>query len=844
MNFKNEANVVLSVLYQKLLARLLAWSARVEEIEAAHQLHRSEHPQLIFFHGYSLAHTIRPLVIARALRERGYPVELAGIGPHRHRVVAEGFQVHDVETMPQSRMDAYVARGEYAYYDLDWIERCMQGERALIRQLEPAMVLADMRPTLQLTAALEGVDLALVEAAYNQPGYPFPIRLPEQFSVSAGPFDEYLWQQAPSAKPHRTIYLVADVPEFHPPGAHTQTSYHYVGPLLDEVPEPRIIPELRDEGWDATRPLIYLNCGSTGAEPAFLPPLLEALAHAPYRVLVTTAGRYSVTALSANIRIVDFLPAEWILRRAALFIGIGGIGSIYHALQQGVPIIGAPEHLDQEYHLNRIHELGLGLKIGWSDFHSAEVVCAAVRALFDNYAEFKRNCEGFSAHVKAWQGGEAAADVIDRHFIQSAYQIEPQFAISEPEFVHHLCLSTPVALSSKDIQTIVHEDCQRGLPHRKQGRLLWFDRADSWNWLYDHEPRFFESDYRALEQKRQAFFVRKGDRIFARLSSQRYRLTYRYRVYPQTLEPGLSAQLFLPYPISTPHQQDIRLCACSPPDLQNYLVPTKGFFYAYPITLNPHEKAPLDFIYTCEVRVKARTLEGASRPLTLSPNQYRWYSKVDPLIGASASVKHFRQQLDLDGDLSDYDKARRIYDHLARSRRFKKTKERCQCLGCSTSAILADSGGHCITLTHTFIALCRLEGIPAREVAGALAGYPMGEGRFEMGGFDEVLFGHTWAEVFTADYGWIPVEFHGIVIGAGAMTEDNTVDGELRERIASNGGAYLEYYFGNLDCHRVVCSNSVKKIPQLLAREDTSTTPRLARPIGLRDECHLLMECI
>ena len=36
----------------------------------------------------------------------------------------------------------------------------------------PALVLADMRPTLPLTASLEGVDIALIEAAYNQPDYP------------------------------------------------------------------------------------------------------------------------------------------------------------------------------------------------------------------------------------------------------------------------------------------------------------------------------------------------------------------------------------------------------------------------------------------------------------------------------------------------------------------------------------------------------------------------------------------------------------------------------------------------------------------------------------------------
>ena len=47
----------------------LKWAGTVESLP------RHECPVLIFFHGYSLAHTIR------ALRGRGYPVEFAGVGP-------------------------------------------------------------------------------------------------------------------------------------------------------------------------------------------------------------------------------------------------------------------------------------------------------------------------------------------------------------------------------------------------------------------------------------------------------------------------------------------------------------------------------------------------------------------------------------------------------------------------------------------------------------------------------------------------------------------------------------------------------------------------------------------
>ncbi len=101
----------------KLSEHLLLWDRWLRRWTELDQLARDQRKILVFFHGYSLAHTIRPLVLARVLQERGYPVECAGRGPHIERIAGEGFPVHDVETLPQERMDEYVARGEYGYYD-------------------------------------------------------------------------------------------------------------------------------------------------------------------------------------------------------------------------------------------------------------------------------------------------------------------------------------------------------------------------------------------------------------------------------------------------------------------------------------------------------------------------------------------------------------------------------------------------------------------------------------------------------------------------------------------------------------------------------------------------------
>ena len=57
--------------------------------------------------------------------------------------------------MPQQRMDEHLARGVYEYYDDEWIRRCIEAEQALVRQVQPSLLIADFR-FKQLGMELQG----------------------------------------------------------------------------------------------------------------------------------------------------------------------------------------------------------------------------------------------------------------------------------------------------------------------------------------------------------------------------------------------------------------------------------------------------------------------------------------------------------------------------------------------------------------------------------------------------------------------------------------------------------------------------------------------------------------
>lgn len=835
----------------QLGARLLGWGKSLQGYAAALMLQRERLPVLIFFHGYALAHTIRSLVAARALRNRGYPVVLAGRGPHVSRVRQEGFTVHDVETLPQERMDRFVARGNYEYYDVEWIDRCVQSERTLIQTLRPCLVIHDMKPTAALSARLEGVDDARITQAYNQPGYRSPVTLPDYFPAASGPFDAYLADRAAEVGPQRSFQILADIPELHPPGRNAGYT-HYVGPLLDRPDEP-VQLDILNEGWDPSRPLVYLTCGSSGRETGYLNALIEALACGGYRVFVTTAGRWTPCRVSShvreNVRIVDFLPGEWILARAHLLIGVVGIGTIYQALAHSVPVIGAPEHLDQEIHLSQVEAHGLGIKLDRVDLRPEPVLDAATTIMAD-LDRYRRRAVPFAQALERHADGSAVADLVDVHFAESPqkgqYHLDARTSTPASEFLRYLISTTPPDLDGSALEAMLSRGLSRGMPHAYHGGQLHIDHWDGWNWLNEREPRFFEADYRALENRRAAFFVRRNGCIRSRTQTQHYRATYSLRLLPEPGDPLRRLRLFLPYPVERPgHQTQVRLLHCQPAGMAANLAPNAGFVYGYETELGSE---PVDFSYTCQYTVRELSPDHPLGPAQLSAAEAQKYLALDPRITQLPEVIQFCRNLNLSPDAGAMDKARAVYDALMSSRCFRKTRDSSHHPVYCTAAVLRQEGAHCITLARAYISLCRSLGIPAREVTGALMGYPAGEGRYERRAYGEPVYGHMWAEIHLADTGWLPVEFHSLVIGHAALTEDNVRDRQLRRTIKASTAPFVDYYFGCLDHQRIVCSGSVRTMDQWLVEDPTQDAEcgeRRWKPAhDLRHECSLCIEPI
>ena len=165
---------------------------------------------------------------------------------------------------------------------------------------------------------------------------------------------------------------------------------------------------------------------------------------------------------------------------------------------------------------------------------------------------------------------------------------------------------------------------------------------------------------------------------------------------------------------------------------------------------------------TVQSRVSTRDrnidLDGPRGVARLSVADRRRYTAPTRWIPTDGIVKATSDRITT-GSTSDLDAARRIYDWIvANTYRNPATR------GCGSgdvAALLASGnlGGKCADLNGLYVGLARASGLPARDLYGIRVA-PSRFGYKSLGANSGVITGsqHCRAEVFLADYGWVPVD--------------------------------------------------------------------------------------
>jgi UDP:flavonoid glycosyltransferase YjiC (YdhE family) len=102
---------------------------------------------------------------------------------------------------------------------------------------------------------------------------------------------------------------------------------------LPIIPNQAPLPPWADE-LDGTRKVVLVTQGTVANDDfnLLVTPTFEALADQPDLLVVVTAGGRPADAIPgpipANARVASYLPFEWILPKADVFVTNGGYGSV------------------------------------------------------------------------------------------------------------------------------------------------------------------------------------------------------------------------------------------------------------------------------------------------------------------------------------------------------------------------------------------------------------------------------------------------------------------------------------------------------------------------------------
>jgi len=386
------------------------------------------------------------VAVAKELKEKGYRVIFASSGKFMDYVREEGFETEEIIDFDNEWFTSHVNKGSMGYHDSETLQKFVDEELKLIDKYKPDLLLDIHRPSLKVSSALTGVKKASIVDVVFTKYYAGRKSIPETHWLHFLNRNKFLKKIGNSIrKPAEDIYfkkwakpynrllksnnlpklqslkdtfegdltIFMDAKEFTPVTAINNANIHFVGPVLHTLNTK--LPDWY-ERLDPNKKTIFLSMGSSGI---LFPKILEYLVKMfrgtkDIQVVATTAMNHEIPDMDypENFFITDYIPADFILKNnCILVITHGGRGSLYHALKYGVPIIGIPHQAEQEWNLERVEEMGLGILL-----HSKNIDFKALSDAISKIMEdkgYKKEAEAFAEILKVYNGEKEAAQIIE-----------------------------------------------------------------------------------------------------------------------------------------------------------------------------------------------------------------------------------------------------------------------------------------------------------------------------------------------------------------------------------------------------------------------------------------------
>ncbi len=335
-----------------------------------------------------MSHYLRCVVLAQNYKE--YDILFAYSEKYDVFVRKAGFGSFKVDTFNAEEVMNCARKFDFAWLNLNDIERVFLSQKQVIKDYKPDMVIGDTCPTLKMAAEILGVKYVSLMNGYmtkfydgvrqvsrTHYSYKYVSELPPKIGDSITVFAERMAFKK-IHKPFRNLRKKYGLKNIHDylselegdenlicddkflfPQKKLPDSYKIIGPLYysSNNTEEELISSLDDK-----KPTICVCLGSSGNLSA-----LAFLSEARYSfVNIIVAGDSERFINGAHVYHKEFINLDKLLPKCDLLICHGGNGTIYEALRHKIYMLCLTSHFEQEWNVKRLEQLNLGILIDGS----------------------------------------------------------------------------------------------------------------------------------------------------------------------------------------------------------------------------------------------------------------------------------------------------------------------------------------------------------------------------------------------------------------------------------------------------------------------------------------------
>lgn len=351
-------------------------------------------PILVFSEGISMAHVVRPLVLASALKKRGYNVVVAC--PDFRKSY---FQNADLQTisLPIGDPGAIYKRIREGQRMFGNDNLFVDEDLKLIDSVKPCLICADFRVTALLIAEKLSIPAISISSSTCHPGFDRGGTIPDaqakphwmplgvlDFAFSHLPrfvmdkiidhhteplhqlSDQLAVRQYPSFYDYLCLgdlCILVDHPEIMPVN-NLRPSDIFYGPMLWHPQSSTNASSGNDDYSSLKRGIktVYISLGTQDSLSLdFLNETLSQLLANNFQVVLSRGHRAAnISVEHPLLHVFDFVDEEALSPLVDLVIYHGGSLTSYHWLSKAIPMIALPGFSDPHYYALAIKRLGVG----------------------------------------------------------------------------------------------------------------------------------------------------------------------------------------------------------------------------------------------------------------------------------------------------------------------------------------------------------------------------------------------------------------------------------------------------------------------------------------------------